>query len=152
MYRHRHLIALLPDAGTPLPAWHREDTPFLPSLPAAWQCDLATDRLSWSIGVFDLFGIPRDAAIDRRSTLDLYMPESRLKLEQVRAAALETGGSFTIEVQIRRVDGELRWIRISAAVQCENGRPTVIHGTKQDITAEMAGYRSILEPMIPRGG
>lgn len=111
----------------------------LPALPAAWQCDLATEELRWTDGVFDLFGIARGAAIDRRSTLEFYMPESRRMLDRLRATALETCGSFTFEAQIRRLDGDLRWMRLSADVQKRNGRAAVLYGTKQDITAEMAG-------------
>ena len=109
------------------------------ALPAAWQCDLATEKLSWSTGVFDLFGIPPGAAIDRRSTLEFYVPESRRLLDRLRTEALETCGSFTFEAQIRRVDGGLRWMRLNADVQKRNGRAVTLYGTKQDITAEMAG-------------
>jgi len=116
---------------------------FLPSLPAAWQCDLGSEVLTWTGGVFDLFGIARGEAIDRRSTLDFYMPESRIMLDRLRGEALATCGSFTFEAQIRRVDGELRWMRVSADVQKVNGRAAVLYGTKRDITAEMAGYRAM---------
>jgi PAS domain-containing protein len=117
------------------------DAMFLPSLPARWQCELGSEALSWSGGVFDLFGLPRGVRIDRRATLEFYMPESRITLERLRSAALATCGSFTFEAQIRRVDGELRWMRVSADVQKVNGRAAVLYGTKRDITAEMAGYR-----------
>jgi PAS domain S-box-containing protein len=121
---------------------HDERDPILlPTLPAAWQCDLASEALTWSGGVFDLFGITRGTTIDRRSTLEFYLPESRSTLERLRSEALETCGSFTFEAQIRRMDGELRWMRVSADVQKVNGRAAVLYGTKRDITAEMAGYR-----------
>jgi len=114
-------------------------TPGLIALPAAWQCDLATEALRWSDGVYDLFGLPRGAAIDRRSVLELYCPESRHLLDRLRADALESCGSFTFEAQIRRPDGTARWMRLNADVQKRNGRAAVLYGTKQDITEEMAG-------------
>lgn len=118
----------------------RSDEPAgLPALPAAWQCDLATEELRWTNGVFDLFGIARGTAVDRRSTLEMYMPESRALLGRLRSAALDTCGSFTFEAQIRRLDGEQRWMRLSADVQKRNGKAVVLYGTKQDITAEMMG-------------
>lgn len=124
------------------PRWVDNDgVPFLPSLPPAWQCDLASDQLTWSGGVFDLFGIPRGEVIDRRWTLEFDMPESRIALDRLLAQALATCGSFTFEAQIRRLDGELRWMRSSADVQQRDGRAAVLYGSKQDITAEMAGYR-----------
>ena len=135
----QHGIAPL---GTFEPAqWWTQDPAdaILPSLPAAWQCDLATEALSWSGGVFDLFGIPRGSAVDRRSTLEFYTTESREMLEHLRARALAECGSFTFEAQIRRLNGELRWMRLSADVQKRNGKAVTLYGTKQDITAEMAG-------------
>ncbi|KQS02380.1 hypothetical protein ASG11_13595 [Sphingomonas sp. Leaf357] len=128
--------------GAPAPRLSdfRADEPCnLPALPAAWQCDLATEQLRWTSGVFDLFGIPRGVAVDRRSTLDLYLPESRTLLERLRAAALETCGSFTFEAQIRRLDGDVRWMRLNADVQRRNGKAVILYGTKQDVTAEMTG-------------
>lgn len=121
--------------------WWGEDPAdtILPSLPAAWQCDLATEELSWTGGVFDLFGIPRGSAIDRRSTLEFYTTESREMLGHLRVRALATCGSFTFEAQIRRLDGELRWMRLSADVQKRAGKAVTLYGTKQDITAEMMG-------------
>ena len=138
MHQERHWIRqVCAPAGVPtLPADEEPST--LPALPAAWQCDLATEKLSWSTGVFDLFGIPKGSTIDRRSTLEFYVPESRRLLERLRTEALETCGSFTFEAQIRRVDGGLRWMRLNADVQKRNGRAVMLYGTKQDITAEMA--------------
>lgn len=89
--------------------------------------------------MYDLFGLPRGAAIDRRSVLELYCPESRRLLDRLRADALESCGSFTFEAQIRRPDGTARWMRLNADVQKRNGRAAVLYGTKQDITDEMAG-------------
>ena len=124
------------------------DAPFLPPLPAGWQCDLESEALTWSRGVFDLFGIPRGTPLDRRATLDFYLPESRTELERLRSAALATCGSFTFEAQIRRADGDLRWMRVSADVQKVNGRAAVLYGTKRDITAEMTGY-PVARPAMP---
>lgn len=109
----------------------------LAPLAAAWECDLADDSLRWSPGVFDLFGIPRGAPLDRRATIEMYVGESRAILERLRAAAIAECGSFTFEAQIRRLDGELRWMRLTADVVCRNGRATHLYGAKQDITHEM---------------
>lgn len=108
-------------------------------LPASWECDLTNDALRWSPGVFDLFGIPRGTAVDRHDVLGMYVGESRALLDRLRADAIANCGSFTFDAQIRRPDGALRWIRITADVLCEKGRPVLLYGTKQDVTAEIAG-------------
>lgn len=108
-------------------------------LPSAWQCELDTDALTWSPGVFALFGIPADTPIERPDILAMYSEESRALLERVRATAIAECGSFTLDTRIRRLDGEERWIRITADVACRGRRPKFLYGLKQDITDEVVG-------------
>jgi len=89
--------------------------------------------------VFDLFGLPLSARLDRRAIVEMYVGESRVLLDRLRAEAIATCGSFTFDAQIRRIDGELRWMRLTADVLAQNGRAIRLYGTKQDITAEIAG-------------
>lgn len=104
---------------------------------AAWQCDLRDDSLTWSDGVYDLFGLPRGSVLDREAIVAMYMPESQAELARLRSAAVAVCGSFTFEAQIRRADGEIRWMRITADVVTENGVARHLYGTKIDITGEM---------------
>ncbi len=120
----------------PLPSVvRRAGDPLIP-LPAAWECELATNALRWSPGVYDLFGIPRDEPLTRDDVVAMYTPESRALLAQVRDRALAEGASFTIDVAIRRRDGQLRKMRLTADVQFANGTPVLLYGTKQDVTDE----------------
>ncbi|MHA6719762.1 PAS domain-containing protein [Sphingomonas sp. RS6] len=122
-------ILLLPGQGM------RVSDPLFP-LPAAWECDLATNALRWSVGVYELFGFPAGATVTRDEVVAMYTPESATLLEAVRSRAVAEGGSFTIEVSIRRRDGELRRVRLTADVEFEGGRPVRLYGTKQDVTNE----------------
>ena len=101
-----------------------------------WACDLSNDRLSWTSGVYDIFGLPIDAAVDRRQTLEMYTEPSREALQRVRKQAIATGGVFTLDAQIVRTDGELRWMRINGEVIRPAGASPVLHGMKQDVTEE----------------
>jgi PAS domain S-box-containing protein len=109
-----------------------------PSLPSAWQCDLADDSLTWGAGVFDLFGIARDTRLERQATVAMYSDHSRAMLEKLRSHAIATGGSFTFEARIVRPSGEKRWMRVTADTVVSGGRVTHLYGMKQDITDEMA--------------
>lgn len=115
----------------------RADDPLAP-LPAAWECDLATEALHWAPGVYDLFGFPRGSVVRREQAVAMYLPESAAMLEQVRSRAIREGSSFTIDVTIRRTDGALRRVRLTADVECRDGRPVRLYGTKQDVTDEGA--------------
>jgi len=102
----------------------------------AWQCDLATETLSWSSGTYRLFGIPQERKLDRRQIVSMYDPESREAMERLRAEAIARRGPFTLEARITAGDGRDRWIRISGDVICRDARPLQIFGLKQDVTEE----------------
>jgi PAS domain S-box-containing protein len=106
---------------------------------AAWQCDLRDDSLTWSEGVYDLFGLPRGSALERDAIVAMYLPESQAELARLRGAAIAACGSFTFEARIRRADGEVRWMRITADVVTEKGVARYLYGTKIDVTDEMTG-------------
>jgi len=101
-----------------------------------WECDLRDNSLTWTDGVYDLFELPRGSVIDREETADLYLDGSRAEMERLRAEAIRTCGSFSIDVQIRTALGKERWMRLTADVECENGTAVRLFGSKQDITQE----------------
>ena len=100
-----------------------------------WQCCLATERLRWSQGVWDLFAMERGEEPSRGLTVAHYLPESRIELERLRTKAIMEGGSFRMDARIVDARGDLRWMRISALVD-RSGPSARLHGVKQDITAE----------------
>lgn len=109
----------------------------------AWQCELATQTLTWTAGVFDLFGLPRTASLARSETVALYEDESREAMERLRSDAIARQGRFSLDAQIVRPDGERRWMRLTAATRSANGRATHLYGLKQDITAERARWEAL---------
>ena len=101
-----------------------------------WECDLATEQLTWTDGVYDLFELPRGSPIERARIVEFYDEESRREMERLRAQAIAEGGSFSLDILIRTARGNARWLRLTADVEQEQGRSVRIFGTKQDITAE----------------
>lgn len=106
----------------------------------AWECDLATGRLTWTEGVYHLFGFPVGASIERSSTLKCYAEDSRAEMELARAEAIRSGKSFMLDACIRTSSGTTRWIRLSGGVAHEEGRPVRVFGSKQDITTEREAW------------
>lgn len=102
----------------------------------AWEYDLRQDRLSWTAGVYDIFGLPRGAPLNRAAIVDMYHDDSRDKMEALRAHLLQHGGAFTMEAQIWAATGVLRWIRLNAGVAVEGGRSVRLFGSIQDISHE----------------
>jgi len=104
----------------------------------AWCCDLADDALSWTSGTYDLFGLPHCTTIDRRDIVAMYAEDSRTAMELLRADAIARRRPFALDAKIVRADGAERWIRLTADIACEGGRPRRLYGLKQDITADRA--------------
>ena len=101
----------------------------------AWSCDLATEIVSWTDGVYDLFGIRRGQTLHRSMALDIYQSQSRSEMERQRAASIRSGKGFVLDCQLRS-DGRSRWMRLRLGVSYDQGRPIRIFGSKQDVTAE----------------
>lgn len=119
------------------------DNALAPAALGAWECHLANETLSWTDGVYDLFGLQRGSEIYRRETLDLYEERSRREMEQHRGNAIRTGQGFALDCRIRAASGEKRWMRLIVGVGYQHGRPTRIFGSKQDVTAEKGLWSSV---------
>ena len=99
-----------------------------------WSCDLADNRLTWTDPVFDLFGLPRGAALSRDEVVALYCEESRVAMDHLRAYAIRHRRGFTIDAEIRTTNGERRWMRLLGSPVCEGNRVVRLQGLKQDVT------------------
>src|SRR6201991_3445865 len=110
---------------------------------AAWECELATERLSWTQGVYDIFGYPAGNPLRRANIVDLYVDESRRNMELARAEVIRSGRPVTLDTEIRTWRGERRWMRLSINAVREGERPVRIFGSKQDITADRQAVESL---------
>src|SRR3954452_10669564 len=109
----------------------------------AWECELGTERLTWTEGVHDIFGYPIGNPLRRSSIVDLYVDESRRNMELARAEVIRSGRAVTLDTEIRTWRGETRWMRLSINAVEENGRPVRIFGAKQDITSDREAMESL---------
>jgi GGDEF domain-containing protein len=107
-----------------------------PGAMGAWECRLPENILSWTDGVYDIFGLRRGSTIHRSDTLDLYEDRSRTEMNRLRSQAIATGRPFSLDCRIRSNDGKRRWMRLIVGVENAHGRPMRIFGSKQDVTAE----------------
>ena len=100
-----------------------------------WECDLSDNALSWTDGVFDLFGLPRGAALERDEIAALYAEPSRAAMERLRAHAIKHRRGFTLDAEIVPVTGPPKWMRLIAAPVCVGRQVVRLHGIKQDVSA-----------------
>ena len=105
--------------------------PVRPSRLGSWECDLFdNNRLSWSDEVYDIFGIPRGAAVTREETVALYCEGSRAAMEKLRAYAIKHRRGFTLDVEIKPAQAPRRWMRLIAAPVCTDDRVVKLQGLK----------------------
>ena len=95
-----------------------------------WECELSDNGLTWSGGVYDIFGLPRNATVRRNEIVALYREESRAAMERLRAHAIKHHRGFTLDVEIHPLTGDRRWMRLIGAPVCEDGRAVRLHGLK----------------------
>jgi len=108
-----------------------------------WECDLETERLSWTSGVYDIFGYPADNPLRRASIVALYVDESRRNMELARAEVIRSGRPVALDTEIRTWRGERRWMRLWINALQEGGRQARIFGCKQDVTSDRQAIESL---------
>jgi PAS domain S-box-containing protein len=95
--------------------------------------DIQKDRVDWSAGTNEIFGLPRDSELTYEAFLQIVHPEDR---EQVRVrwrASLE-GEAYDLEHRIL-IGGMVRWVRAKFEVEFDKrGKPLAATGSMQDIT------------------
>lgn len=101
-----------------------------------WECRLPDDTLTWSGQVYDFFDMPRGHSLERSDILKCYSEASLHELSRLRSKAISDGNGFTYDAEITTCQGNVRWLRITATVELEDGVPVRIFGLKQDITKE----------------
>lgn len=95
-----------------------------------WECDLADESLTWSGGVYDIFGLPRGVTVRRADLVRQYYEESRARMEYLRAYSIKHRRGFTVDVEIRAATGEYRWVRLIGAPVSSGARVTRLRGLK----------------------
>ena len=96
-----------------------------------WQCDLADNKLTWSDGVYDIFGLPRGAKVRREEAVRLYAEDSGTAMERLRAYAIKHRRGFTLDAELRPAQGGARWMRLVAVPICDGPRVVRLHGVKR---------------------
>jgi len=105
----------------------------------SWEWDVATNRVSWSKELFNIYGVPPASRLTYETFLERVHPEDR---ELVRAAverAVEERAAFELTHRIVRDDGSERWVvGRGRAVVDDDGRLMRMVGTGQDVTERRA--------------
>ncbi|HZT89146.1 MAG TPA: PAS-domain containing protein [Stellaceae bacterium] len=100
-----------------------------------WITDEETKRTTWSPQMFEIAGMPPMASISVAEAHSPVHPDDRADFLALRARAIATGVTASIELRWVRPDGEIRWVHIDMRPQYdEAGKCVRLFGTTQDIT------------------
>ena len=99
-----------------------------------WSVDVAGDRVLWSDEMTRIFGTQEQPdGVD--GALAWFVEEDRPRIRAAFELCVRDGTPFDLEAQIRRGDGELRWVNsVARAQRGPDGDVVIVHGAVQDIT------------------
>jgi PAS domain S-box-containing protein len=102
-----------------------------------WRWEKATDTLSWSREVFEIYGCDPEQPVPRREQAQRLMPpDSWERINGAIQRAFATGEPYEMDIEVLHTSGEQRWVaaRGGVAERSEDGEVLVLRGTVQDIT------------------
>ncbi|AJP74624.1 hypothetical protein TS85_18185 [Sphingomonas hengshuiensis] len=107
-----------------------------------WDWDAETGRITGDARFARLFGMrPERLAQGRsfRGVLPLIHPDDRALLRTAVRAAIRDGAPLSVEIQVFRADGAVRWLLMQGrAIHDAEGRPVRFPGVSFDITERKA--------------
>jgi len=112
-----------------------------------WEWDLTTNRIGWSKGAEQIFGIRPDSLEETYGAYRaLVHPDDLAHLDQSIKRAMEREGPFTVEYRLSRPDGKTRWLLGQGqSERGPDGRPVRMRGTVLDITDRKRAEEAIHE-------
>ena len=102
-----------------------------------WDRDLETDRITWSVETFRIFGLKvQEGSLDLAEVLQCVHTEDRSRMVEGADQALRGGPRYDVEYRVIRPDGTIRIVHSQGdVIKDESGRPRRMFGTVQDITS-----------------
>lgn len=101
-----------------------------------WEFDVATERLSWSDGVYRIYGLAPGVETDMQVALSHFPPEARHHFQKKFETALRNREPFDIELPFVDALGNHRLVRKSCQVETEAGQVVRAFGILQDVTEQ----------------
>jgi PAS domain S-box-containing protein len=102
-----------------------------------WEWDLQTKKATWDEGIHRLLGHSSSAASGPEiNVFELAVQESDQQRFWAKAEeAIRSGSEFSETFQVKRQDGELRWVNsLGRAIYDSSGVPTKVVGVLADVT------------------
>jgi PAS domain S-box-containing protein len=112
-----------------------------------WEVEGPSGALAMSENVEGLFGLARGSARTWTDLVAAVAKEGRPELEEAYRRAMELHETVDCDIRIVAEDGSARWLRVTARVAGEGGRPARMSGAAWDIT-EVKNANVLLERSV----
>lgn len=101
-----------------------------------WELDLKTRHYHWDPAMFALFGLdPKTVSALNDDWQQLLLPGELRRMKDATRATIKQGRAFDLTFQIRRHDGQLRFMRNRAVLYDDHSdAPSRLIGTTEDVT------------------
>ena len=101
-----------------------------------WEYDLRTRRYHWDAAMFDLFGLTPESVNELNNDWrGLLLPGELERMTEATRATINHAQAFDLTFRIRRMDGQVRFMRNRAALHSdERGLPSRLIGATEDVT------------------
>lgn len=116
----------------------------------SWEWDIATDRIEWSDGLLEIYGISPDEFAGRyESASDRVLAEDRERVDAEVRRVVDTCAPMDLDYRIVRPDGRVRHLHARAEVIADaDGRPVRMTGTAQDVTEVRAAAEALQQTAV----
>jgi len=101
-----------------------------------WHLNVENDHMMWTDKVYELFGLPVGAPLERAWVLARYSKHSAKTLERIRSLCLEQKVSFILDAEIAPEGSADRWIRVLAVPIVASNRVVGLHGLERAISSK----------------
>ncbi len=102
-----------------------------------WEVDLVNNKVIWTAVTKEIHEVPADFEPDLETGINFYKEgKSRKAIQEAVNRGIETGESWSIELQIVTAKGNERWVRALGNAQIVNGKCRKLYGTFQDIDTQ----------------
>jgi len=99
-----------------------------------WEMDLETGSYSWSPITKEIFEVSEDHVPDEKMAMDIFFDQnSREKLMRAVDRAQITGDPYDMELRIKTLNGNIKWVRDTGRAEFKNGKCVKLYGIVQDI-------------------
>lgn len=98
-----------------------------------WEVNLKMNKIFWSDPTKKIHRVPENYVPDFDKALSFYEEKSKEKIELLFERAVKEGIGYDQELQMKRYDGTLIWVRVKGIPEFEEGVCVRVFGIIQDI-------------------